>query len=375
MKKNIFVIMPFGSGNEYGGKQEESEFIFEEIIVPGVRDIFGEDQIIDREVGKSKSGLITKSIVEHLAKADIVIADITGHNPNVFLELGMRYSLKNKITIVLAQENTVIPFDIKGYRLILYNIFKPKIARKQISSFIRTSIDEKSGSDSIVFDTFKQMSVSIPDILESRGDELNVKDPIMSWDEYMTKIQYISNFLRRIVNEGKYVPDAVLGISNGGMIVADLIGKSVFAGTNTPILSLWAQRYTTEQDYFKNALNDALFSAIKKTKFKDKIFRILLFDDHLASSNTAKQAFDYIKSMLGDKTKIVFIPLVSKRIKYLKVFKDYLPFGYNENSIDIFQVAEDDFIKVIDTKAHYFPYLMKQVSEGLEHIDHTSDEN
>ncbi len=373
MKQNVFVIMPFGSGDEYIGKIDEANFIFEEIIEPGVKKALGDDQTVLREVDKSKAGLITKSIIKHLAKADIVIVDITGHNPNVFLELGMRYSLKNKITIVLAQDGTTIPFDIKGYRLIFYSFFKPKIARDAICSFIKASIAEKSESDSVVFDTFKKMSVVIPGILESRGDELSIKEPVMSWEEYMNKLQVVGNWLRPEVNEGRYVPDAVFGISNGGLIVADLIGKFVFAAKNTPILGLWAQRYTQEQDYFKNELNAALFNEIKKDKDKDKIFRILLTDDHLASGNTVMQAIDYIKSQLGENTKIVFIPLVSKRRTYLKVIQEYLPFDYKENNKSVFNVSEDEFLNTIDTKANYFPYLMKQVSEGLEHISEINE--
>ncbi len=368
MKHNIFVIMPFGSGDEYSGKVDEANFIFDEIIEPGVKQALGDNQTVLREVDKNKAGLITKSIVKHLAKADIVIADITGHNPNVFLELGMRYSLKNKITIVLAQEGTAIPFDIKGYRLIFYNYFKPKIARDAICSFIRSSIATRLESDSIVFDTFKKMSVIIPGILESRGDELSIKEPVMTWDEYMSKLHAVGNWLRPVVNEGRYVPDAVFGISNGGMIVADLIGKTVFAGKSTPILGLWAQRYTQEQDYFKNDLNAALFNEIKRDKDKDKTFRILLVDDHLASGNTVIQAIDYIKSQLGEQTKIVFIPLVSKRRNYLKVIPEYLPFGYTENKKPLFNVSEEEFFKTVDTKTNYFPYLMKQISESLEHI-------
>lgn len=36
MKKVCFVAMPFGTGDEYEGKKEESDFIFSNIITPAV---------------------------------------------------------------------------------------------------------------------------------------------------------------------------------------------------------------------------------------------------------------------------------------------------------------------------------------------------
>jgi hypothetical protein len=72
---------------------------------------------IKREVDKEESGSITASIVRSIAEYDVAIVDITGHNANVFLELGIRYGLKSNITILLTQDASKIPFDIKDYRL------------------------------------------------------------------------------------------------------------------------------------------------------------------------------------------------------------------------------------------------------------------
>lgn len=77
-------------------------------------------------------------------------------------------------------------------------------------------------------------------MLESLGEELQAKRHM---DDYMQRIANVVHWLAPPVNEGRYVPHAMLGISNGGLIVADLIGKAVFAEKNTPVLGLWAQRY------------------------------------------------------------------------------------------------------------------------------------
>ena len=52
-------------------------------------------------------------------EANIVIADITNRNPNVFYELGIAHTLGKKV-ILLTQHIEDIPFDLKRYRIIEY---------------------------------------------------------------------------------------------------------------------------------------------------------------------------------------------------------------------------------------------------------------
>lgn len=67
----------------------------------------------------SKPGSITKDIVDGILDADVVIADLTGKNANVFYELGIAHCAGNK-TIMTAQSSADVPFDIANYRVIFY---------------------------------------------------------------------------------------------------------------------------------------------------------------------------------------------------------------------------------------------------------------
>jgi len=161
---DTFVLMPFGASGEYSGGATESEYVYKEIIEPSVVEAtnrlntgsyndssnIGSRPKIVREVDRSQSGSITASIVRSIAKADVVIVDITGRNPNVFLELGIRYALRSKVTILLAQIGTQIPFDIKVYRYIEYDHFRPAEARKQIIDAIQQGLSDDMTSDSVV---------------------------------------------------------------------------------------------------------------------------------------------------------------------------------------------------------------------------------
>lgn len=67
----------------------------------------------------ARPGSITRDIVEGIIDAEVVIADLTGQNPNVFYELGIAHSVGNK-TIMTAQAIADVPFDIRSYRVLIY---------------------------------------------------------------------------------------------------------------------------------------------------------------------------------------------------------------------------------------------------------------
>jgi hypoxanthine phosphoribosyltransferase len=372
-KMKVFVLMPFGGKGEYQGGPEESNYVYSEIIVPGVKRAFEsikcEPEII-REVDKAVSGSITASIISNTADSDIVVVDITGWNPNVFLELGMRYALRSNITVLMTQEPSRIPFDIKDYRFVEYSRFSPEIARKKICRFILQGLENPNKSDSIVFDVFKTMSVIIPGVSVSHGPEPSETKGTMRWDEYMSRIEYVISILEPPMTEGRYTPDALVGISNGGLIVADLIGREAFQGK--PILGLWANRKIRETSsnywFFDNPYNRALCEPLKNHAQKahpDDPIRLVLVDDHFGTGTTARHAMWFLKAQLGDNTKIVYLPLVSRRIDYLQVVEDAMPYAYEDPvGIKVFKVTKQDFIGRLNTDASFFPYLRKEIAGG-----------
>jgi len=64
---------------------------------------------------------IMKDVVSGLQRADLVIADLTGRNANVFYELGLAHALARP-TVLLAQSTEDIPFDLGAYRTVIYSI-------------------------------------------------------------------------------------------------------------------------------------------------------------------------------------------------------------------------------------------------------------
>lgn len=128
-----FVIMPFGDAAiDLEGKRKldhiYNEWIkptVESTVLPGKKSACFTCHRADKEV---RPGDIITHVIESLAAADVVIADLTGQNANVFYELGVRHAIRNN-TILLAQDITDIPFDLRGQRAIPYK-YDPEQLRK-----------------------------------------------------------------------------------------------------------------------------------------------------------------------------------------------------------------------------------------------------
>jgi hypothetical protein len=107
---NIFVVMQFG---------EPYDSLYREVIRP-VSDRLGFKALRADDV--FKPGVILQDIRRGIVDSDVIIAEITPVNANVFYELGYAHALE-KPTILLANRNTEkLPFDISGYRVIFYEV-------------------------------------------------------------------------------------------------------------------------------------------------------------------------------------------------------------------------------------------------------------
>jgi hypothetical protein len=59
-------------------------------------------------------------IKENINRADIIIADCSGRNPNVFYELGIAHTLNKDVILITHDEIKETPSDIRHYEFIRY---------------------------------------------------------------------------------------------------------------------------------------------------------------------------------------------------------------------------------------------------------------
>jgi tetratricopeptide (TPR) repeat protein len=112
-----FVLMPFGKKMDAAGRVTNFDSIYLKIIVPAVARAGLEPIRADEE---KIGGTIHKPMFERLMLCHYAVADITGANPNVFYELGIRHAMRPRSTVIVFGEGTVLPFDIALVRGISY---------------------------------------------------------------------------------------------------------------------------------------------------------------------------------------------------------------------------------------------------------------
>ena len=71
---------------------------------------------------------IMKDVIEGIVKSDLIVADLTSSNPNVYYELGIAHAL-GKPVIHLTQALEEVPFDLKPYRFIEYSTHFDQIGK------------------------------------------------------------------------------------------------------------------------------------------------------------------------------------------------------------------------------------------------------
>ena len=103
----VFVVMQFTTiYNE----------LYDDVIVPVCKSLGLAPVRGDETFGP---GVIIADIAQKIIEAKVVIADITPANPNVYYEVGYAHAL-NKPTILVAEKDTKLPFDVSPYRVLFY---------------------------------------------------------------------------------------------------------------------------------------------------------------------------------------------------------------------------------------------------------------
>jgi hypothetical protein len=68
-----------------------------------------------------RPGVILQDIIRGIVESDVIVAEITPPNPNVFYELGYAHALQKPTILLANRQIEKLPFDISGYRVIFYD--------------------------------------------------------------------------------------------------------------------------------------------------------------------------------------------------------------------------------------------------------------
>src|ERR1700693_961656 len=108
---SCFVAMPItttpGALPLYNNDQDHFAHVLEHLFVPAI-EMAGCKVIRPKMIG---ADIIQAVIIRHLEEADLVLCDISLHNPNVFFELGIRTALDLPVAVVKDDKTDKLPFD------------------------------------------------------------------------------------------------------------------------------------------------------------------------------------------------------------------------------------------------------------------------
>jgi len=96
---------------------EPYQQLYQEVIRPVAESFHLAAQHVGEVFGP---GIILQDIVQGIVESEVIIAEITPANQNVFYELGYAHAL-GKPTILLAERGKQLPFDVSGYRVLIYD--------------------------------------------------------------------------------------------------------------------------------------------------------------------------------------------------------------------------------------------------------------
>ena len=196
--KTCFVVMGFGTKKIPNTNIEvDLNFVYNELIKPTIiskklTSVYGQEQFRADEVYTTQS--ITKTFIEGIFKADIVIADITTLNQNAIYELGLRHAMKPKSTIILCDNHTaqIKFFDIQDLPQIRYDSDKLNEYSefKRIQELLSSYIDNAKNSDDHFIDSpvfHSNLYRVISNSLTSSQSNTTTSNSQQSWSE-LTKV-------------------------------------------------------------------------------------------------------------------------------------------------------------------------------------------
>lgn len=174
-KKTCFVVSVIGKENS--PERTHADDVFDYIIEPALSNEF-EVTRADKIFHADK---IDDKIFHSLKNADLVVADLTGKNPNVFLEVGYRMALEKPIIFLVQKNSDPLPFDIQSINICHYDILGKNVlseaskAKTYIEETVKTftfDTQENVPAEEVTTNEIKRILLNIQNNLDTMNSRL-----------------------------------------------------------------------------------------------------------------------------------------------------------------------------------------------------------
>lgn len=162
-----FIITPIGGDNSPIRKKTDG--LINNVIKP-VCNILELKAVPAHEI--DKPGSITRQVIQHIMHSKMVVANLTGLNPNVMYELAVRHAAKLPV-VCLAEEGTILPFDITTERTIFYtdDMFGAVKLIPDLKAKIQSALNDEE-NDNPIYRSIKESQI-IKNITASEDNKSN----------------------------------------------------------------------------------------------------------------------------------------------------------------------------------------------------------
>lgn len=144
------------------GREIDFDFVSETLVAPAAE----RADLPGGRVERVDPGSIHETMFQAILEADLVIADITIDNANVWYELGIRHALRKKGTLLMkASVSDKTPFDILGFKYFSYDVDDPSRDVDALASEIRAARASKGETDSPIFKVLPALQAADPEAL------------------------------------------------------------------------------------------------------------------------------------------------------------------------------------------------------------------
>ena len=118
-RRHAFVAMPFGTKPDSNGVTIDFNVVYDNFIKPALEAAGLEVFRADEEM---RAGDIRTDMFQELLMADLVVADLTIDNPNVWYELGVRHALRSRGVVLVCGGRVTTAFDLYTDRKLRYGL-------------------------------------------------------------------------------------------------------------------------------------------------------------------------------------------------------------------------------------------------------------
>ncbi len=182
MKPHAFVAMPFGEKPGADGQLIDFNGVYRDLIKPALE---AAGMGVIRADEEQRAGDIRTDMFQELLVADLVVADLTIDNPNVWYEVGVRHALRARGVVLISGGRSSTAFDLYTDRKLRYGLLEGGVDpdtldedRRQLTAMVAQTMESWHGRK------ISPVYHLMPNLQEPDWKSLRIGDVGAFWEQH-----------------------------------------------------------------------------------------------------------------------------------------------------------------------------------------------